>query len=96
MALPRQVGIEITYDGTAAQSSSANAVSSGEGNTYTVNNGDTLWALAKKYYGSGTKHGVIYNANKEEIEKVAKAHGKASSENGHWIWEGTVLTIPEV
>ena len=93
MALPRQVGIEITYDGTVAQTS-GNAASSGEGSTYTVKAGDTLWALSKKYYGTPTKHSIIYNANKEVIETTAKAHGKANSSNGHWIWPGTVLTIP--
>ena len=38
---------------------------------------------------------VAYNANKEVIEATAKAHGKANSDNGRWIWPGTVLTIPE-
>ena len=95
MALPRQVGLEITYDGTVAQASS-NAVSSGGGDTYTVKAGDTLWAISKKFYGTPTKHSVIYNANKDVIEAVAKSHGKTSSDNGHWIWAGTVLTIPDI
>lgn len=32
---------------------------------YTVKNGDTLWNLAKKYYGKGSKYTKIYNANKD-------------------------------
>lgn len=95
MALPHQVGLTITYDGTAEQALTT-TVSSGGGGTYTVVAGDTLWAIAKKYYGSGTKHSIIYNANSEVIEAAAKAHGKSNSSNGHWIWGGTVLTIPEV
>lgn len=62
--------------------------------TYTVRSGDTLWDLAYQYYKSGTKYTVIYNANKDVIEAAAKAHGKKSSENGHWIYPETVLNIP--
>lgn len=61
---------------------------------YTVKKGDCLWAIAKIYYGDGSKYGKIYSANSGIIEAVAKEHGKTSSENGHWIWEGTVLIIP--
>lgn len=65
------------------------------GNRYVVKNGDTLWGISKRFYGTGKKHGVIYNANAAVIESVAKAHGKRSSESGHWIWAGTELFIPE-
>lgn len=93
MALPHQVGLTITYDGTIKEVVTETTVSSG-GGTYTVVSGDTLWALAKRYYGSGTKYTIIYNANVDVIESTAKAHGKSSSSNGHWIWPGEVLTIP--
>ncbi len=36
--------------------------------THTVKKGDTLWGLAKKYYGSGSKYPVIFNANKNLIK----------------------------
>ncbi len=62
--------------------------------THTVASKDTLWKIAQKYYGSGSKYTAIYNANKETIESVAKKHGYKSSNNGHWIFPGTVLTIP--
>ncbi len=62
--------------------------------TYTVKSGDNLWKLSVKFYNTGTKHSVIYKANKVIIEKEAKAHGKKSSNNGWWIYPGTKLVIP--
>lgn len=69
------------------------AKSSG-GNTYTVVSGDTLWGIASKKLGSGSKWTAIYDANVSTIESTAKAHGKSSSDHGYWIWPGEVLTIP--
>lgn len=66
-----------------------------EEDVYIVVSGDTLWGIAKKFYGSGIKHTVIYNANQESIEETAKKHGKRSSDNGHWIWPGQKLVIPK-
>lgn len=49
---------------------------------YTVKKGDTLWAIAKKYYGNGAKYTKIVNANKSKIK------------NPNVIQVGWVLTIP--
>ncbi len=62
--------------------------------TYTVKSGDNLWNIAKKFYGSGAKNKVIYNANKTVIENTAKKRGFKSSREGWWIFPGTKLTIP--
>lgn len=67
--------------------------------TYTIKKGDTLWSIAQRFLGSGAKWTTIYNANKEIIESTAKKHWKAAginrdSQNGHWIFPGTVITIP--
>ena len=94
MALPRNVKLQITYDGTASETVSVTTASAGAASSYTVKSGDTLWAISKRFYGSGTKYPKIYNANADLIESTAKAHGKKSSSNGHWIWPGEVLTIP--
>ncbi len=96
MALPRQIKIGITYDGTAKQTiaETVTETGTGDGSTYTVVRGDSLWNIAKKFYGSGAKYTIIYDANIDVIESTAKAHGKKSSDNGHWIWPGEVLTIP--
>lgn len=51
--------------------------------TYTVVRGDCLWNIAKRFYGSGAKYIVIYNANKGVI-----------GGNPNLIYPGQVLTIP--
>lgn len=97
MALPRQIKIGIAYDGTAKQTIAETVTETGTGaeSTYTVVRGDCLWNIAKKFYGSGAKYTIIYDANIDVIESTAKAHGKKSSDNGHWIWPGETFTIPE-
>lgn len=35
---------------------------------HTVKKGDTLWGIAKKYYGNGAQYKKIYNANKSKIK----------------------------
>lgn len=62
--------------------------------SYTVVSGDTLWGIASKKLGSGQKWTSIYECNAERIEATAKAHGKKSSDHGHWIYPGTTLSIP--
>lgn len=62
--------------------------------SYTVKSGDCLWNIARQFYGNSSKWTTIYNANKTVIENTAKKYGRASSSNGHWIYPGTVLTIP--
>lgn len=63
--------------------------------TYTVKSGDTLWGIAKRYYGSGSSWQKIYNTNSSVIESTAKKRrGGRGSDHGHWIYPGTVLTIP--
>jgi LysM repeat protein len=49
---------------------------------YTVKSGDTLWNIAKKYYGDGSKYTKIYEANKDKIK------------NPNLIYVGQVLVIP--
>lgn len=51
--------------------------------TYTVVRGDCLWNIAKRFYGSGAKYTVIYNANRGVI-----------GGNPNLIYPGQVLTIP--
>lgn len=66
-----------------------------ETTSYTIKKGDTLWAIAQKFLGSGAKWETIYNANKDIIEQTAKKYGKSSSDHGWWIYPGVTLTIPK-
>lgn len=50
--------------------------------TYTVKQGDTLWAIAKKCLGDGNRYTEIYNLNKNKIS------------NPNLIYPGQVLTLP--
>ena len=51
--------------------------------TYVVLPGDSLWKIAQKQYGTGTKWTLIYEANKDVI-----LHPNA-------IWVNQILQIPE-
>ncbi len=57
--------------------------------SYTVKKGDTLWGLAKKYYGSGGKYRKIYNANKS----ASKGFDKISNPNV--LKPGMKIKIPK-
>ena len=50
--------------------------------TYMVQSGDTLWRLAKAYYGSGAKFPVIFEANRDKLS------------DPNVIQVGQVLVIP--
>lgn len=50
--------------------------------THVVQPGDTLWAIAKKYYGNGNQYTKIVNANKDKIK------------NPNLIYPGQKLVIP--
>ncbi len=64
---------------------------------YTVKRGDNLWNIARKMYGgSGTDWTKIMEANAEEIEATAQKRGLKDSDNGHWIFPGQVLQIPDI
>lgn len=65
------------------------------GTDYVVKAGDTLWKIAKEFLDDKNRYVDIYNANKDTIESAAKAHGKTNSGNGHWIYPGTTLIIPQ-
>ncbi len=50
---------------------------------YVVKSGDTLWGIAKKYYGDGSRYGIIVIANSGSIS------------NPNFIKVGQELVLPE-
>ena len=80
--------------GTASVSAARDASSAPSAKQYTVQSGDSLWAIAKKQLGGASRFPEMYTLNSAVIESTAKAHGRASSSEGHWIYPGTVLKLP--
>mgnify|MGYP002543597278 CR=1 FL=1 len=68
--------------GKGTKSVRAHTRRSKNGKTYTVKAGDSLWAIAAKYYGNGADYNKIFNANTDKIS------------NPNLIYVGQVLTIP--
>ncbi|MFA4081699.1 LysM peptidoglycan-binding domain-containing protein [Mycobacteroides salmoniphilum] len=66
---------------TAPAAAEPEAPAAPEPRTYTVVSGDTLWAIAERFYGDGNQY-----------QKIADASGVA---NPDLIQPGQVLTIPE-
>jgi len=44
------------------------AVEAGGTQIYTVQTGDTLWRVAERVYGSGSRYKAIFEANRETLE----------------------------
>lgn len=63
--------------------------------TYTVQAGDCLWNIAKKFLGNGARYPEIIQLNLDTLDADARKHGKASSSNGYWLFAGTVLKLPQ-
>lgn len=58
--------------------------------THTVVKGDCLWAIAKKYYGNGSRYPEIYKANQAQIDKRNRGTGLSK----YTIYAGQVFVIP--
>ncbi len=53
------------------------------GRTYVVTEGDTLIAISRRYYGTGEKFNLIYQANRDKLGAPDR------------LAPGTILTIPD-
>lgn len=88
--------LEINSDVTN-WSTLGDAIGPGVVATHTVVSGDTLWGIAKFFYGSGIEWWRIYNANQAQIMNAAIAAGRWNPKDpGHWIFPGQVFDIPGV
>lgn len=67
---------------TATTTKKRSSTSAPSAKTYTVQSGDCLWNIAKKYTGNGARYTELYNANKDKIK------------NPNLIYAGQVLTLP--
>jgi nucleoid-associated protein YgaU len=78
---------QLAADGSVAQrvaeqfdSPAAGATSTGQ---YTVQQGNSLWVIARKAYGEGTHYTAIYSANKSHIR------------DPNLIYPGQIITLPK-
>lgn len=79
------IDINISSDGTATEEKTrveSPQAPIPQNESYTVKKGDTLWALAKYYYGDGSKYKLIASANPQIT-------------NPNLIYVGQVLVIPK-
>lgn len=72
----------VTNTATVKKEESVQKVNPKTNGVHVVQLGDTLWAIAKKYYGNGAQYTKIVNANKDKIK------------NPNLIYPGQKLTIP--
>lgn len=63
--------------------------------TYTIKSGDSLWSIAVKLYKDGSKWLLLYQQNKDIIEKAAKDRGKPNSDGGRLIYPGVTIVVPD-
>lgn len=59
----------------------------------TVATGDTLWTIAKRYYGDGSRYYELYQKNRDIIEAAAVQNDLICSESGRYLFAGTVLSL---
>lgn len=88
---------EITYNSetqtlieTSAREESTSPKPTKIAKSHTVVSGNSLWAIAKKYYGDGSRYPEIYSENKELIDKRNKGTGN----DKYTIYPNQVFVIP--
>lgn len=90
-----KIGTSSKTQRPASKKSNKKSTTGSKTTTYTIKSGDTLSRIAQKKLGKASRYPEIYKLNKSKIEAAAKKHGRKSSNNGHWIYPGTKLTIPK-
>lgn len=97
--LTRSIQITVKYSSTIGSGSVSSKNPSKRPTTsvtsYTIKKGDTLWGIASKTLGAGSRWKEIYNLNKSIIESTAKKRGYQSSNNGARLFPGVKIQIPK-
>ncbi len=75
-----------TTTGTGTSTGIGSTGSSPTPGTYTVVQGDSLWTIAERFLGSGSRYTELVEANKDKYPSLLK--------NPNLIYPGWVLTIP--
>ncbi|MBI2061377.1 MAG: LysM peptidoglycan-binding domain-containing protein [Nitrospirae bacterium] len=68
----------------STESAAVASATSGEQQTHTVEDGDTLWDLSTRYFSSPWRWNDIWDANRDAVG------------NPHWIYPGQTLIIPPI
>jgi nucleoid-associated protein YgaU len=71
---PPEVAAKETRETGAAASPTASGSTFKTKDVYTVRQGDTLWAIAKRYFGSGLRYPTIFQDNRETINDPNLIH----------------------
>lgn len=82
--------VTVTENGNGSAGKPRETPTRPNGQKHRVVRGDCLWAIAKKYMGSGTKYKALYNANKELIDKA----NRGTHNPWYTIYPGQELMIP--
>lgn len=61
-----------------------------EPSTYSVTKGDSLWAIAQKLLGDGSRYMELYEANSSTIDSMNAQYGNSK----YTIYPGQVFTLP--
>lgn len=77
-------GAQVAGGGAPESPAPAADSPAGDGRTYTVKSGDSLWKISQEMYGSGSSYMKIFEANKGLLEDPDK------------IFPGQKLVIPEL
>lgn len=72
----------LAVSGGNAQTNRDDSTGAAQERTYTIQAGDTLWGIAKKFYGSGTEYKRLAQANRNQIS------------NPNLIYPGQTIVIP--
>ncbi len=81
----RDFGLQTIHIGSGggALTKERSSATAPKASSYTVKTGDSLWSIAKYFFGDGAKYDLIYEANRESIS------------DPNLLYAGQILVIPQ-